>query len=81
MGGNRLQTDSFDFELTVIKTEHLYLSKYDKDTLVGKHGTAAKTAMEIICLMAAANDTNTLIDIHKGHIDGCNSTFSKFNFC
>ena len=27
--------------------------------------------MEIICLMAAANDTNTLIDIHKGHIDGC----------
>ena len=69
--GNRLQTDSFDFELTVIKTEHLYLSKYDKDTLVGKYGNAAKTAMEIICLMAAANDTNTLIDIHKGHIDGC----------
>ena len=69
--GNILQTDSFNFELTVIKTEDLYLSKYDKDTLVGKYGNAAKTAMEIICFMAAANDTNTLIDIHKGHIDGC----------
>ena len=68
---NRLQTDSFNFELTVIKTEQLYLSKYDKDILAGKYGNAAKTAMEIICLMAAANDTNTLIDIHKGHIDGC----------
>ena len=30
--------------------------------------------------MAATNDTNTLIDIHKGHIDGYISTFSKFNF-
>ena len=34
---NRLQTDSFNFELTVIKTEHLYLSRYDKDILVGKY--------------------------------------------
>lgn len=69
--GNRINTDVIDCELTVIKTEHLFLSEYDKDTLEGKYGNAAKTAMEIICLMAAANNTNTLIDIKKGHIDGC----------
>ena len=69
--GNRIKTDSIDYELGVIRTEHLVLSEYDKDTLDGQYGDAAKTAMEIICLMAAANDTSTLIDIQRGHIDGC----------
>ena len=68
---NRIKADNIDYELAVINKEKLFLSEYDKETLNGKYGDAAKTALEIISLMAAANNTNSLIDIQKGHIDGC----------
>ena len=45
--------------------------RQDQEYLDGRHGFACKIAMQIICLMAAANGTNTLIEIQKGHIDGC----------
>ena len=39
--------------------------------LAGNHGKATKIAMEIICLMAASQNADKLIDVSRGHIDGC----------
>ena len=69
--GNKITTDSDSFELKLIEPNDLSLTDKDREYLEGKHGSAAKMAMQIICLMAAANDTTTLIDIQKGHVDGC----------
>ena len=69
--GNKIITESDTFELNIIEPTGLNLTDTDREYLEGKHGAAAKMALQIICLMAAANDTTTLIDIQKGHIDGC----------
>ena len=69
--GNKITTDSDSFELKLIEPNDLRLTDKDREYLEGKHGSATKMAMQIICLMAAANDTTTLIDIQKGHVDGC----------
>ena len=69
--GSKIITDSDSYELNIIKPTGLSLTETDQEYLKGRYGSAAKMAMQIICLMAAANDTVTLIDIQKGHIDGC----------
>lgn len=69
--GSKIITDSDSYELNIIKPTGLSLTETDQEYLKGRYGSAAKMAMQIICLMAAANDTATLIDIQKGHIDGC----------
>ena len=69
--GNKIITESHIYELNIIEPTGLNLTETDREYLEGKHGSAAKMALQIICLMAAANDTTTLIDIQKGHIDGC----------
>ena len=69
--GSKIVTDKDSYELNLVKPNGLNLTNADLEYLDGKHGYACKIAMQIICLMAAANDTTTLIDIQKGHIDGC----------
>ena len=69
--GSKIITESDTYELNIIKPTGLSLTDTDQEYLKGKYGSAAKIGMQIICLMAAANDTTTLIDIQKGHIDGC----------
>ena len=39
--------------------------------LAGDNGQAVKIAMEVLCLMAAAQNADKLIDVSRGHIDGC----------
>ena len=39
--------------------------------LNGDQGIANKIAMEAICKMAVVQSANELIDVTKGHIDGC----------
>ena len=39
--------------------------------LAGDNGEATKIAMEVLCLMAAAQNADELIDVSRGHIDGC----------
>ena len=39
--------------------------------LAGDKGEATKIAMEVLCLMAAAQNADELIDVSRGHIDGC----------
>jgi len=67
----KIFTDSESYELNLVKPTGLSLTDIDQEYLDGRHGFACKIAMQIICLMAAANGTNTLIEIQKGHIDGC----------
>ncbi|MGB7205204.1 MAG: aconitase X catalytic domain-containing protein, partial [Anderseniella sp.] len=49
----------------------LKLSDEDKEFLDGKRGPAAQVAMEVLCLMAAAQGANELTSVSRGHIDGC----------
>ena len=39
--------------------------------LAGSMGKPAKLAMEVICAMAASQGAKRLIDVTRGHIDGC----------
>ncbi len=49
----------------------LTLSNTDRQMLAGKHGPAQKIAMETLCLMAAAQGADKLINVSRAHIDGC----------
>ena len=49
----------------------IYLNNSDKKMLAGNHGKATKIAMEILCLVAASQNADKLIDVSRGHIDGC----------
>ncbi|MDA9895759.1 aconitase family protein [Amylibacter sp.] len=49
----------------------IHLSNSDKKMLAGDNGKAVKIAMEVLCLMAAAQNADKLIDVSRGHIDGC----------
>ena len=67
----QLITASHNFALKPLAVEEMALEDTDKAYLSGTHGKAAQIAMEIICLMARATGTNKLINVTKGHIDGC----------
>ncbi|UXX83603.1 cis-3-hydroxy-L-proline dehydratase [Roseovarius pelagicus] len=49
----------------------LSLSENDQKMLSGQGGDAQKIAMEVLCLMAAAQGATRLIDVSRAHIDGC----------
>ena len=51
--------------------DEIHLSNSDKKMLAGDNGKAVKIAMEVLCLMAAAQNADKLIDVSRGHIDGC----------
>jgi predicted aconitase/predicted aconitase with swiveling domain len=51
--------------------DEIHLSYSDKKMLAGDNGEATKIAMEVLCLMAAAQNADKLIDVSRGHIDGC----------
>ena len=51
--------------------DEIHLSNSDKKMLAGDNGEATKIAMEVLCLMAAAQNADELIDVSRGHIDGC----------
>jgi predicted aconitase/predicted aconitase with swiveling domain len=58
-------------DLTPVNINRLTLSEQDQSFLSGDHGAAAQSAMETICLMAAVENTDQLVSVRKGHIDGC----------
>ena len=57
--------------LDPISKDQLVLSEMDHAYLKGEYGSAAKAAMETICVMAAVDNADCLINVNKGHIDGC----------
>ena len=58
--------DLFQPDLNIMR-----LSNSDKKMLAGDNGEATKIAMEVLCLIAAAQNADELIDVSRGHIDGC----------
>lgn len=69
--GNVLQADGEELDLYTPPSDALNLSDSDRARLAGKEGDAQKIATEILCLMATALGADGLIDVEKGHIDGC----------
>lgn len=68
---NTLVCGSKTIKLWGLDTETLNLNSTDRRMLNGDQGIANKIAMEAICKMAAVQSANELIDVTKGHIDGC----------
>lgn len=71
VAGHLLTFDNLNIDLAVTEQGDIELTDADQVLLSGKAGPAARMAMEVICLMAAANGTRHLIEVTRGHIDGC----------
>jgi predicted aconitase/predicted aconitase with swiveling domain len=69
--GSMLLFANRQVELSRPQTGGLRLSEEDRDLLAGKDGPARQIAMEVLCLMAAAQGARELIDVSRAHIDGC----------
>lgn len=57
--------------LTPVRADDVELTPEDRAVLEGSTGEAARTAMGIVCGMAAAQGAERLIDVSRVHIDGC----------
>ena len=68
---NTLEFSNKSIPLTRPNTHLVEQTKADRNMIIGREGLAAKIAMEVICVMAAVQDTNELIDVSRAHIDGC----------
>lgn len=68
---DRLSAEGFEIPLEAAAIEAVALSARDRARLSGAEGPAVRLAMEIICRMAAAAGAGGLIDVRRGHIDGC----------
>ena len=69
--GDRLSAQGLEIALERASIDGLSLNDRDRAVLAGASGDAAKVAMEIVCLMGLAQAARTLIDVTRGHIDGC----------
>ena len=67
----KLYFSSTSINLCQPDLNRIHLNDSDKKMLSGNHGKATKIAMEILCLMAASQNADKLIDVSRGHIDGC----------
>ncbi|MEM1314489.1 MAG: aconitase X, partial [Pseudomonadota bacterium] len=67
----RLVAGDVAVELTRLDPQRLELSAEDRARLGGARGPAARVAMEVLCRMAAAEGANRLVDVTRGHVDGC----------
>lgn len=52
-------------------TTTLDLSEADQAMLAGDAGAAVRQSMRILCAMAVNQEATRLIDVSRGHIDGC----------
>jgi cis-L-3-hydroxyproline dehydratase len=71
LADGRLTAPGLSIELDRVGTEGVELTDQDQAILRGEAGLAARHAMEVICLMAAADDVGRLTCVTRGHIDGC----------
>lgn len=71
LAGGRITAPGLSIALDPVGTAGLDLDPQDRALLRGEAGPAARQAMEVICLMAAADDVTALTSVTRGHIDGC----------
>lgn len=69
--GTTLTAEGLEIALRPVSAAELDLSGADRALLAGEGGPAARLAMEVLCRMAAADGAARLIDVTRGHIDGC----------
>ena len=60
-------------------TQNLQLVASDLNIIKGHDGQARKIAIEVICLMASVQGATELIDVSRGHIDGCKNLYSNYD--
>ncbi|MBA3910795.1 MAG: hypothetical protein C0524_13205 [Rhodobacter sp.] len=66
-----LVVDGIALPLEPLAVAELDLSPLDHAMLDGVDGPARRTAMQVICSMAALQGATALVDVTQGHIDGC----------
>ena len=71
VSGNSLTFDDQHIALTPLSVDKIHLTDSDRSMLQGHEGAPLKVAMEVLCLMAAAQNAHRLIDVSRAHIDGC----------
>lgn len=69
--GVSLQAGSCSIVLHRISQDDLTLSPSDLSKLNGDHGEPIALAMRMICAIAASRGAERLVDVTRGHIDGC----------
>ncbi|MEM9104205.1 MAG: aconitase X, partial [Pseudomonadota bacterium] len=69
--GTRLSAGVLQVDLDAASRSEIDLTVKDKAMLEGTLGRPVSLAMEVICTMAACQGATRLIDITRGHIDGC----------
>lgn len=69
--GHELTFDGQTVPLTALTPDMLDLSAADRRMLAGDDGPAWQIAMEVLCLMGAAQGAAGFVDVSRGHIDGC----------
>ncbi|MFK7835975.1 MAG: aconitase X [Sulfitobacter sp.] len=69
--GDRLLGDGACVELHRLTQNDLQLSSADTAMLTGDMGSPTAVAMDVICAMATSQGATRLIDVTRGHIDGC----------
>ena len=69
--GSRLVADGLAIDLQTASARDLELTPADRAMLDGAQGEAVRLAMAVICATAASQGAAQLIDVSRGHIDGC----------
>ena len=71
IGPGEIEADGLSIPVAHPAAAALALSASDRAMLDGAEGAAAREAMRIICAMARQQGAARLIDVTRGHIDGC----------
>ncbi|MFG6081835.1 aconitase X [Paracoccus litorisediminis] len=71
IGPDAITGDGISISVTTPAPEALDLTDADRAMLDGRDGKATALAMRIICAMARQQGAHALIDITRGHVDGC----------
>lgn len=69
--GRSLRFDGTHHPVTPLQADALSLSPADRHRLDGGEGPVVQRAMQVLCQMAAAQGAVQLMDVTRGHIDGC----------
>ena len=71
LSAEKLSGGGLSIDLLPVAAAGVSLEPQDKAVLEGAEGGPAALAMEVICAMAAVQGASRLIDVSRGHIDGC----------
>ena len=70
-GGGKTQTEIIKIAVPQSSASQVKLSSQDEALLRGERGQASQLAMTIVVRMAGLYEAKELVDVTKGHIDGC----------